>query len=86
MMSWADFAGGWDTTPGRQSTDIRDGYFRLGTAVAAAASTSRLTQRHTFTAAFGVSFPPLRLLTPSRVIASATLGQDCSPLFNAAAT
>ena len=66
MMSWADFAGGWDTTPGRQSTDIRDGYFRLGTAVAAAASTSRLTQRHTLAAALGVGDSPHLPLTPAR--------------------
>ena len=66
MMSWADFAGGWDTTSGRQSTDIRDGYFRLGTAAAAAASTSRLTRRHTLAAAFGVGDSPHLPLTPAR--------------------
>jgi hypothetical protein len=77
------------TTCGRQFGEIRDGYLRFGAAPArptAAASTSRQTRRHTFRAAFAVSWAPLRPVTPSRAIASTRLGQDCSPVSKAAET
>src|ERR1700751_3344870 len=81
--------GNGSTTCGRQFGEMRDGYLGLGAAPAratASALTSRQTRRHTFKAAFAVSLPPSRPVTPSRAIAATRLGQDCSPLSNPAAT